>query len=132
MNLKFESGRIGRVLGFYGLEQPHQNRPCIEVAIYGTKGTFIAKYPQLESLIKYQGEHEKIETYFEDIYHYFQYEGVNHHAGEFVNYVEYFARCLISGEKAKPDAEDGFKTIATLEAIRESMDKGMPVSVEKM
>lgn len=52
INLKFASGRIGQVLGFYGLEQLHQNRPWIEVAVYGTKGSFIAKYPQLESLIK--------------------------------------------------------------------------------
>jgi len=129
INLKFASGRIGRVLGFYGLEQLHQNRPWIEVAIYGTKGSFIAKYPQLESLIKYSGEDEKIESYFEDLYHYFQFEGVNHHAGEFVNYTEYFAKCLVNGEKAIPDAEDGFKTMATLEAIRESIKSGKPQAV---
>jgi predicted dehydrogenase len=77
INLKFESGRIGRVLGYYGLEHIHQNRAWIEVALYGVKGTFIAHYPQLQSLQKYTGEHEKLETYFEDIYHYFQFEGIN-------------------------------------------------------
>lgn len=130
INLKFNGGRISRVLGFYGLEQPHQHRPWIEVALYGAKGTFIAAYPQLQSLQKYQGEHEKLETYFEDIYHYFQFEGINHHAGEFVNYLEYFARCLAKGETAQPDAVDGFKTIATLEAIRESIKCGKPVRVD--
>jgi predicted dehydrogenase len=89
INLKFKSGNIGRVLGLYGLEQPHQLRPWIEVALYGTKGTFIGKYPQLEALIKYENEPERTEQYFEDIYHYFQFEGVNHHAGEFVNYTEH-------------------------------------------
>lgn len=132
INLKFDSGRIGRVLGFYGLEQPHQNRAWIELAVYGTGGTFIARYPQLESLIKYKDEHEKLETYFEDIYHYFQFEGINHHAGEFVNYMEYFARCILKGQKAFPDAVDGFKTIATLEAIRESIKAGLPTKVEKL
>jgi len=120
------------VLGLYGLEQPHQNRPWIEVALYGTTGTFIAKYPQLESLVKYEGEDERIESYFEDIYHYFQFEGVNHHAGEFVNYTEYFARCLVRGEKPMPDAEDGFKTMATLEAVRESIKKSSPIKVENL
>lgn len=132
INLKFESGRIGRVLGYYGLEHIHQNRAWIEVALYGVNGTFIAHYPQLQSLQKYTGEHEKLETYFEDIYHYFQFEGINHHAGEFTNYLEYFARCLVKGETAQPDALDGFKTIATLEAIRDSIKSAKPVRVEEM
>lgn len=132
INLKFKNGNIGRVLGLYGLEQPHQYRPWIEVATYGSKGTFIAKYPQLESLVKYEGEYERMESYFEDNYHYFQFEGINHHAGEFVNYLEYFARCLTTGEKALPDALDGFKTIATLEAVRQSIRTGNPVQVEDL
>ncbi|SDW41643.1 Gfo/Idh/MocA family protein [Paenibacillus sp. CF384] len=130
INLKFRSGKIGRVLGLYGLEHLHQTRPWIEVALYGTKGTFIGKYPQLEAQIKYEGEKERTEHYFEDIYHYFQFEGVNHHAGEFVNYTEHFARNLHQGTRAMPDAEDGFQTIATLEAIRQSIRTGSPVRVE--
>ncbi|WP_274362056.1 Gfo/Idh/MocA family protein [Paenibacillus thermotolerans] len=132
VNMKFKSGKIGRVLGFYGLEQPHQQRPWIEVAAYGEKGTYIAKYPQLESIIKYEGEREKVETYFEDIYHYFQFEGVNHHAGEFVNYAEHFARSIAAGKHASPDARDGYNTIATLEAVRRSIREGKPVKVETL
>jgi predicted dehydrogenase len=126
VNLRFESGRVGRVLGFYGLEQPHQTRPWIEVAVYGPRGTWIARYPQLESTVKLAGKPERIEHYFEDTYHYFQFEGVNHHAGEFVNYTEYFARCLVDGVSPEPGPEDGFKTIAALEAIRKSVESGRP------
>lgn len=132
INLKFKSGKVGRVLGLYGLEHLHQTRPWIEVALYGSKGTFIGKYPQLEAQIKYEGEKERTEHYFEDIYHYFQFEGVNHHAGEFVNYTEHFARCLHQGVPAQPDAEDGFRTIATLEAIRQSIREGRPVRVQEL
>jgi len=132
INLKFVSGNISRVFGLYGLEQPHQHRPWIELAVYGTEGTFITSYPQLQSLIKYKDAHETLESYFEDVYHYFQYEGVNHHAGEFVNYTEYFARCILSGVQAQPDAADGFKTMATLEAIRESLNSGQPEKVENI
>lgn len=129
INLRFTSGRLGRVLGLFGLEQPHAVRPWIEIALYGDQGTFVAKYPQLESVVKYAGEPERVEHYFEDSYHYFQFEGVNHHAGEFVNYTEYFARCLVEGAIPQPDARDGFKTIATLEAIRASVSSGLPVKV---
>jgi predicted dehydrogenase len=132
ISLKFVNRRLGRVLGLFGLEQPHAVRPWIEVALYGDKGTFVAKYPQLESLVKLAGQAERVEHYFEDIYHYFQFEGVNHHAGEFVNYTEYFARCLVEGKVPQPDAIDGFKTIATLEAVRESIQTGAPVRVRQL
>lgn len=132
VNLRFANGRIGRVLGLYGLEQPHALRPWIEVALYGSKGTFVASYPQLQAVVKLEGEVERQERYFEDVYHYFQFEGVNHHAGEFVNYTEYFARCLVEGEVPQPDAYDGFKTIATLEAIRSSVRSGGPERVERL
>lgn len=132
VNLRFTSGRIGRVLGFYGLEQPHALRPWIELGLYGSRGSVIASYPQLQATIKLQGEVERQERYFEDTYHHFQFEGVNHHAGEFVNYVEHFARCLVAGEVAQPDALDGFKTIATLEAIRDSVKSGRPEAVESL
>ena len=129
INVKFKNGKIGRILGLYGLEHLHQTRPWIEVALYGTKGTYIAKYPQLEAHVKYSDEKEKVEHFFEDIYHYFQYEGVNHHAGEFCNYTEEFAMALAKGTVAQPDAVDGYKTIATLEAIRTSINTGKPEKV---
>jgi predicted dehydrogenase len=96
------------------------------------EGKGLIKGPQLESIVKYEGENERKESYFEDIYHYFQFEGINHHAGEFVNYMEHFARCLTTGEKALPDTHDGFNTIATLEAVRQSIQTGKPVQVESL
>lgn len=132
VNLRFANGRVGRVLGLFGLEQPHALRPWIEVGLYGSRGTMIASYPQLQATIKLRDEPERQEHYFEDTYHYFQFEGVNHHAGEFVDYTEHFARCLVSGETPQPDAVDGFKTIATLEAIRSSVHSGAPTAVEDL
>ncbi len=129
VNLRFASGRLGRVLGLYGLEQPHATRPWIEVALYGRRGTFVASYPQLQSVVKLAGENERVEHYFEDSYHYFQFEGVNHHAGEFVDYLEAFAGALVRGESPQPDARDGAATIATLEAIRAAVGSGRPEPV---
>lgn len=130
VNLHFTSGRTGRVLGLYGLEQAHALRPWIEVGLYGTTGSMVAHYPQFEAVIKLKDQPERKELYFEDTYHYFQFEGVNHHAGEFVNYTEYFARSLVAGEIPQPDAIDGYKTLATLEAIRQSMRLGTTVMVD--
>ena len=129
VNLKFTSGRIGRVMGLYGLHQPHQSRAWIELTLCGDRGTFIAKYPQLEVTTKFEDQPERVEHHFEDIYHYFQFEGINHHAGEFTNYTEYFAMCLRDGRVPQPDALDGAKTIATLEAIRQSIGTGRPQKV---
>lgn len=130
INYKFKNGKIGRTLAFYGLEQPHQTIPWIQIGLYGTSGTFISKYPQLEAVVKYEGESERVESYFEDIYHYFQFEGINHHAGEFLNYIEYFAKCIVDNVTAQPDIYDGFKTMATLEAIRESINTGRPIKAD--
>src|SRR6185437_11272443 len=132
ISYKFTNGRIGRSLGLYGLEHIHQFQPWIEVAAYGSRGTYIASYPQLEAIVKYQGEDEQRLAWFEDTYHYFQFEGVNHHAGEFSNYTEAFARGLVTGEPVMPDAEDGLKTLATLEAIRTSIRTGQPEKVPSL
>lgn len=130
ISYRFNNGRIGRSLGLYGLEHIHQLQPWIEVAAYGSRGTYIARYPQLEAVIKYKDEEERLVTWFEDQYHYFQFEGVNHHAGEFTNYTEAFAQSLVTGIKILPDAEDGCKTLATLTAIKESIKTGHPEPVK--
>jgi predicted dehydrogenase len=132
VNLVAGDGRVARVLGLFGLEQPHASRPWIEVGLYGDGGTFIASYPQLEAIVKRVGESERIERYFEETYHYFQFEGVNHHAGEFLDYAQHFAEHLVRGTVAQPDAVDGFATMATLEAIDASIHSGRPQPVERL
>ena len=132
ISYRFKNGRIGRSLGLFGLEHVHQLQPWIEIAAYGSRGTYVARYPQVEAVVKYAGEDEQLLTWFEDNYHYFQFEGVNHHAGEFTNYTETFARGLVTGECVLPDAEDGFKTLATLEAVRRSIQSGRPEPVDEL
>lgn len=132
VNLKAKNGKTARVLGLYGLEHIHSFTPWIQCTLYGEKGTYQGMYPHLKSISKFEGEEEKIEGYFEDVYHYFQYEGINHHAGEFINYTEYFAKCLSNNEIAMPNIEDGFKTIATLEAIRLSIKENRVVKVDEV
>lgn len=45
----------------------------------------------------------------------------SHHAGEYQNYIDYFARCLDQGVTPKPDLAEGIRTLAVMEAIEQSM-----------
>ena len=53
----------------------------------------------------------------------------SHHAGEYQNYIEYFARCLERRETPKPDVREGIVTIALLQAMEESTTAGHAVKV---
>lgn len=73
---------------------------------------------------------EKTETYYEKHGYYFRFEGETHHAGEYQNYIEYFAKLLKKGEVPKPDLREGIHTIGIMEAMSESLQTGMPVKIK--
>jgi hypothetical protein len=72
---------------------------------------------------------EKLITFDHKLKHYFRFEGKSHHAGEYQNYLEYFADCLSSGETAYPDLREGIKTIAVMQAMDKSLTSGKPEKV---
>lgn len=49
--------------------------------------------------------------------HYFRFVGFDHHAGEFQNYLDYFADSLNRSLSPKPDALEGLRTVAVLMVI---------------
>ena len=53
--------------------------------------------------------------------YYYRFEGDTHHAGEYQNYLEYFARCLAEGTEPKPDLREGIRTIAVMETMSRSL-----------
>jgi len=59
--------------------------------------------------------------------HYFRFEGKSHHAGEYQNYLEYFAAAILNDSPAFPDLKEGIGTIALLQAMDESLTTGKPV-----
>ena len=61
------------------------------------------------------------ENYEEKRPYYYRFEGDTHHAGEYQNYLEYFARCLADGTEAKPDLREGIRTIAVMETMARSL-----------
>jgi len=126
-------GRFATIEGAYG-------SPCldgnvefpIECTLRGTKGISrggYSKFKYYERTVDEEGRHDRAETFDEKHDYYFRFEKENHHAGEYQNYIEYFARKLMKGETPKPDLEEAFHTIGILEAMKRSLESGLPVKV---
>ncbi len=75
------------------------------------------------------GEQSNIETFEDQDDYYFRFGGHSHHAGEYQNYIEYFARCLTSGHSPQPDVLEGIVTVALLQAMEKSCTSGLPVKL---
>jgi predicted dehydrogenase len=130
--MKDREGRIAQVSGSYTKPALRNVDPGIGCTLRGTKGTSRAVYAKL--LYHTHFPPEKAVTHsFEDKHpYYFRFEGESHHAGEYQNYIEYFAECLDRGETAKPDLQEGIRTLAIMAAMERSMDTGVPVRVSDM
>jgi predicted dehydrogenase len=130
--LKAGDGRIARVSGSYSSPTvPCQRDSGMTCILRCTGGASQGDYHELRYAWKI-GEQSAIETFEHEEDYYFRFGGRSHHAGEYQNYIEYFARCLESGETARPDVTEGIITVALLRAMEESTNTGRPVRVAEM
>jgi predicted dehydrogenase len=130
--LKSDAGKIARVSGSYsGPTVPAQRDSGMTCILRCANGASQADYHELRYSWKL-GERSVIERFEGEEDHYFRFEGQSHHAGEYQNYIEYFARCLESGTTPKPDVTEGVVTIALLEAMEESTASGVPVNIRNV
>lgn len=96
----------------------------------GTEGASQADYHELRYAVTTRTGEEKIITWGDEkLKYYFRFEGQSHHAGEYQNYLEYFADSIAQDFVAFPDLEEGIGTIALLQAMDRSLQTGMPVKV---
>jgi predicted dehydrogenase len=127
--LRSTSGKIARVSGCYACPTvPAQRDSGMTCILRCANGASQADYHELRYSWKL-GARSIIERFEGEEDHYFRFSGHSHHAGEYQNYIEYFARCLASGEVPKPDMREGIVTIALLEAMDESTKLGQPVKL---
>ena len=128
---KATDGRIARVSGAYtGPTQPAQRDSGMSVILRCTEGASQADYHELRYAITDKTGEEKIVTWGDStIKYYFRFEGQSHHAGEYQNYLEYFADSITQDFTAYPDIKEGIGTIALLQAMDRSLQTGMPVKV---
>src|SRR5476651_1090684 len=124
-------GRIARVSGAYtGPTQPAMRDSGMTVILRGTVGASQADYHELRYAITDKTGEEKIVQWGDaTIKHYFRFEGQSHHAGEYQNYLEYFAESIEEGFTAYPDILEGVGTVALLQAMDQSLKTGMPVKI---
>ena len=124
-------GRIARVSGAYtGPIQPAQRDSGMSVILRGTEGASQADYHELRYAITDKTCEDKIVQWGDNtIIYYFRFEGHSHHAGEYQNYLEYFADSITNNTTAYPDLKEGIGTIALLQAMDKSLQTGLPVKV---
>lgn len=128
VNLRARSGKIGRVLGNYGIHELPRARSMIECLLMGSEGTSLARYPDLRFTTTHPNgdevEHDS-EHSLGGYYHRHELKGM--HYGEFCNYADYFASRLLSGEPHSPDLEEGLETVRVMDAIVQSLTTGQTV-----
>jgi predicted dehydrogenase len=127
-------GRIARVSGAYtGPIQPAQRDSGMSVILRGTEGASQADYHELRYAITDKTGEEKVVHWGDKtIKYYFRFEGQSHHAGEYQNYLEYFADSITNNTTAYPDLKEGIGTIALLQAMDKSLKTGAPVKVSEL
>jgi predicted dehydrogenase len=105
----------------------------MSVILRGTLGASQADYHELRYAITDKTGEEKIVQWGDKtIKYYFRFEGQSHHAGEYQNYLEYFADSITNNTTAYPDLQEGIGTIALLQAMDKSLKTGMPVKVSEI
>ncbi|MBX7131074.1 MAG: Gfo/Idh/MocA family oxidoreductase [Fimbriimonadaceae bacterium] len=125
VNLRSRDGRIGRVLGNYGIHELPTGRSMIECFLMGSGGSSLARYPDLRHTY-----HDDNGVDIEEDYHhamagyYYRHELKGMHYGEFCNYADYFASKLIRGEPNSPDLGEGLETVLVMDAIVRSLESG--------
>jgi predicted dehydrogenase len=129
--LKAADGRIARVSGSYTTPiVPPQRDSGMTCILRCNGGASQADYHELRySYTLGANGTNVIETFEKDEEHFFRFGGRTHHAGEYQNYIEYFARCLEGGVPAKPDVEEGLVTMALMQAMEESYLSEKPVKI---
>jgi predicted dehydrogenase len=125
VNALTRSGRVGRVLGHYGLHELPRARNSIELVLFGTAGTSLAQYHDMRYLYT---DEEGVEVLEDALYakraYYFNNEVHGMHYGEFANYTRHFVRALREGTEHHPNLEDGLYALCLMEATRRSARQG--------
>jgi predicted dehydrogenase len=131
---KATDGRIARVSGSYtGPTQPTNRDSGMSCVLRGTLGASQADYHELRYAVTNKDGEEKIITWGDaTLKYYFRFEGQSHHAGEYQNYLEYFADSIKQGFTAYPDLQEGIGTITLLLAMDKSLQMGMPIKVKSI
>ncbi|HEX3355949.1 MAG TPA: Gfo/Idh/MocA family oxidoreductase [Tepidisphaeraceae bacterium] len=131
--LKTTDGRIARVSGCYSAPpQPHMRDSHMTCVLRGSLGASQADYYDLRYSTHFKGEGCVQYDMEQQAPYYFRFGGRGHHAGEYQNYIEYFARCIAKNETPKPDLTEGIVTVAVMTAMERSLQTKSPVKIRSI
>jgi predicted dehydrogenase len=132
---KSARGVLARVSGTYSSPvTPTQRDSNMSCVLRAANGASQADYYDLRYAWRLTPPGESqgrsaVETFEDQDDYFFRFGGHSHHAGEYQNYIEYFARCLARGTAPKPDAAEGIVTVALMLAMEEAAKTGAPVKL---
>ena len=122
VNLIGESGRLGRVLGNFGITEMPRSRSMIECHLMGSKGSSLARYPDLRFSSVAKDGIEREEDFDHSMAgYYYRHELKGMHYGEFTNCVDYFAAKILAEEPNSPDLEEGLNLVGILNRVVEAL-----------
>lgn len=130
-----KDGKTASVTGIYTLPTLGSAiEQSISCTLRGTEGISRGGYPKLQYYTNFPPVEKtaKLTTYDEKHPYYFRFENENHHAGEYQNYIEYFATCMNKGETPKPDVKEGIHTLGIMEAMARSAKSREVVKVSEV
>ncbi len=115
VNLRFQNGGIGRILGAFGIIEPPL--PMESLSLFGTQGSLVRNEVVFDRI---PGKPvARLEFPFEN----------DSHRREVPRYLNEFARELIEGTPTSSPARDAAHGVAVGEAIKESVRTRIPVKV---
>lgn len=130
VNLRSADGALARVMGHYGVHELPKARSLIECMLYGSKGTSLARYPELRYTYRAQDGAEVDEDFEHTMAgYYYRHELKGMHYGEFLNIADSFAAAILSGAPNSPDLAEGLETVRVMHAIVRSLESGEPKAV---
>jgi len=133
VNLRAADGRIGRVMGNYGVHELPSARNAIELMLYGSAGTSLAQYHDMRYLHTGSDGAEIKEDYlYQKRGYYFNNEVHGMHYGEFANYAEYFAQAILNNAPYSPNLAEGVETFCLMEAVKQSVQTGKSVAMKSL
>lgn len=131
--MKTRGGKIARVSGHYSAPYGNSDRDSgMSCILRGTLGTSQADYSDLRYSTHFAGQGMVQHNLNHRASYYFRFGGKSHHAGEYQNYIDHFARCLNDGKTPTPDLREGIVTVAVMAAMERSLREGRPVKVSDL
>ncbi len=129
-----KAGTVCQISGSYAsMTLGRDVEPSISCTLRGSSGASRSSYPRLRYWTHFEGEGgDRAYSFDEKQGYYFRFERESHHAGEYQNYIDYFASCLDSGRTALPDLAEGIGTLAVMAALDRSLETGQPCKVSSI